>query len=46
MRSYFIFCLIAGLSNLVDVAALGLPTNHKARYIIEVFHSFTIAVIK
>ena len=44
--SYIILCLFTCLSNLVVVDALGLPTNHNARYTIAVFQSFTIAVIK
>ena len=37
---YFISYLIACLSTLFDVAALGLPTYQKARYTIAVFYSF------
>ena len=44
--SDFFKCLIACLSTLLDVDVLGLPTDHKARYIFAVFHSFTIALVK
>ena len=45
MNLDFILYLIACLANLVKRAALGLPSNRKPRYIIAVFHSFTITAI-